>query len=171
MKKPQTLFDPSLLNSSKRSAIFSEDRKYRYLLERNWQDTLKPIAFIGLNPSTANEEENDPTIRRVINFAKRWGYGGVRMYNLFAIVSSKPEILSTGVDLQGDNDHYLSQINITCRDVVFAWGNFKQATERSKVVTAMFPDAICLKKNKNGTPIHPLYVPGSTIPIKFKTQQ
>lgn len=118
--KTPTLFDKSLFNGSKRDAIFSPDRKYRYVLMRNWNATLKPVAFIGLNPSTANENADDPTIRRVINFAKNWGYGGVCMYNLFGIVSSKPEILTTDIDLQGDNQYHLENIKFLCKDVVFA---------------------------------------------------
>ena len=74
-------------------AHFEDDRQYRYLLWRNW-DELKPkIMFIGLNPSTANEEKDDPTIRRVCIFAKKWGFGGVYMANLFPFVTAYPKEL------------------------------------------------------------------------------
>ncbi|GHX72979.1 hypothetical protein VCSRO16_3593 [Vibrio cholerae] len=68
----------------KNTAELSKCRKYRYALWRTW-DSDKPFAmFIGLNPSTADEKNDDPTLRRCINFAKSWGYGGVCMANLFA---------------------------------------------------------------------------------------
>ena len=150
-----------------RGAQFSDDRKYRYALWRIW-DTEKPLVmFIGLNPSTANEKADDPTIRRVVSFARSWGYGGVYMMNLFAIVSSDPAILKTVDDPTKENDHYLIGVGVLCKNVVFAWGNFKEAEERAKVVSAMFPKATCLGKNKNGTPKHPLYIASKTSPSKF----
>ena len=123
--------------------------------------------FIGLNPSTANEISDDPTIRRVTKFARDWGYGGVYMMNLFAYVTPYPIELKKCVDPVGQNDKYLDAVYYKCDQVVFAWGNFKEATERSAQVIKMFPDAMCLEKNLNGTPKHPLYVRGDINPIKF----
>lgn len=74
----------------KSEAILSVDRKYRYVLTRTWDETLPNIMFVGLNPSTADETTDDPTIRRCINFAKSWGYGGLYMVNLFAYRSTNP---------------------------------------------------------------------------------
>lgn len=150
------------------NAVFSEDRKYRYALWRVWDINKPKIMFIGLNPSTASENMDDPTIRRVKGFAKSWGYGGVYMMNLFAIVSSDPKILRTnGVDLLGDNNVWLTTIGGMCRDILFAWGNFKEAEERAKEVCKMFPEAICLGFNKGGTPKHPLYVNADTKQVKY----
>jgi hypothetical protein len=65
---------------------FSTDRKYRYALWRKW-DAINPLAmFIGLNPSTANEDGDDRTIERITAIVTNWGYGGFYMMNLFAIV-------------------------------------------------------------------------------------
>lgn len=147
-------------------ATFSEDKKYRYCLWRIWNKDKPFVMFIGLNPSTANENENDPTIRRIIRFAKDWGYGGVYMMNLFAIVSSDPKILLTCENPVGINDEFLT-CGI-CKNVVFAWGNFKEAQERSKVVSKYFEHAFCLGVNKNGTPKHPLYISAKQQIIKFK---
>jgi hypothetical protein len=149
-------------------AIFSEDRKYRYALIRIWDEEKPKIMFIGLNPSTANENQNDPTIRRVISFAKGWGYGGVYMLNLFAIVSSKPEILLTCENTVGENDNYLEMFGSKSKDILFAWGNFKEAQQRAKIVCEKFDKAVCLGLNKNGTPKHPLYVPAKINQINFK---
>ena len=74
----------------KSGAIFSSCRKYRYALWRNWDETKPCVMIIGLNPSTADENENDPTITRCINFAKSWGYGGVCVTNLFAYCATVP---------------------------------------------------------------------------------
>lgn len=136
-------------------AIFSSDRKYRYALWRTWQRELPTVRFIGLNPSTANESKDDPTIKRVKAIAANLGYGGVVMLNLFGIISADPKVLKTCSDPIGENDHWLKEYG--SGDVVFAWGNFKEAEQRSKVVSAMFPDAYALHINKNGTPKHPLY--------------
>lgn len=147
-------------------AFFSDDRKHRYALWRIW-DAAKPfIMFIGLNPSTANETETDPTITRVINFAKNWGYGGVYMMNLFSYVSTDPANLVTCTD-NSINDTVLYNTRIVCKEVIFAWGNFKVAQERAARVAAMFPGSKALVLNKNGSPRHPLYVKGDVKPVEF----
>lgn len=157
-----------LFENKNKGAIFSDDRKYRYALWRLWDENKPLVMFIGLNPSTANENENDPTIRRVINFAKDWGYGGVYMMNLFAYVTAYPKELKECGNPVADNDHYLLNISMKCKDTVFAWGNFKEAEERSKEVQNMFKKATCLGINKNGTPKHPLYIKSNTRQINFK---
>lgn len=150
-----------------RGAEFSEDRKYRYCLWRIWDENTPKVMFIGLNPSTANEDKDDPTIRRVVQFATDWGYGGVFMLNLFAWVTAYPEELKKCQDPLGDNDKWLGVISDQCPIIVFAWGNFKEAQERAEQVKKMFPNANCLHLNKNGSPKHPLYVKGDTRPTKY----
>lgn len=151
-----------------KGALFSEDRKYRYALLRNW-DLNKPlIMFIGLNPSTANENQDDATIRRVCRFAFDWDFGGVYMMNLFAWVTPYPEELRKVEDPIGDNDKWLIKAQAKCDEVVFCWGNFPEAKERSEQVMKMFPSAKALILNKDGTPRHPLYVPANTVPVEFK---
>ena len=71
-------------------ANFSRCRQFRYTLWRRWDKTLPPVMMIGLNPSTADAHRNDPTIRRCIGFAKRWGHGGLVMTNLFAFRATYP---------------------------------------------------------------------------------
>jgi hypothetical protein len=152
-----------------RGAIFSDCRKYRYALWRVW-DELKPqVVFIGLNPSTANESTDDPTIKRVQAIARNLGYGGVYMMNLFAIISADPTVLKTCDDPIGNNNEWLEKFCIG--DIIFAWGNFKEAQERSKEVAAMFPNAKALFINKNGTPKHPLYCKADIVPVLFNTGQ
>ncbi|KAA2218276.1 DUF1643 domain-containing protein [Maribacter flavus] len=139
-------------------ALFSRDKKYRYALWRVWDTEAPSVMFIGLNPSTANENENDPTIRKVIKYAKDWGFGGVIMCNLFTYVSAYPEDLIHCKDSLEENIKVLNSAEWYCSHVVFAWGNFKIAEERAKKMKELFPHAMCLVKNKNGSPRHPLYV-------------
>lgn len=149
-------------------AEFSLCRKYRYALWRIWEPDKGLVMMVGLNPSTANETQADPTIKRVEAMVKGWGYGGFYMMNLFAIVSADPQVLKIHPDPLGDNDGWIERIACKCKLVVFAWGNFKEAAERSKKVIEMFPDAHALHINKNGTPKHPLYCRADTRPVRFR---
>ena len=90
------------------AAEFSPDRVYRYSLWRFWSKNGGYAAFISLNPSTADEHEDDPTIRRCIRYAKDWGYSGLIMLNLFAYRSTNPKRLYTIDDPIGpDNNFHL----------------------------------------------------------------
>jgi hypothetical protein len=148
-------------------AEFSQDRKYRYCLWRIWDESKPMVMFIGLNPSTAKEDKNDNTITKLVKITMNNGFGGFYMMNLFAIVSPHPEILTSGVDALGDNDGWLEKIAPKCNKIVFAWGNFKEASERSLKVMEMFKGAYCLFQNKNGSPKHPLYCKDETVLIPF----
>lgn len=137
-------------------AEFSKDGKYRYKLWRIWDET-RPLAMcIGLNPSTANASKNDQTISYLIKMLQILGYGGLYMTNLFAIISSKPDILLTHPDPIADNDSKLQEVAAICQDVIVCWGNFKQAKQRIEVILPLFPNAKCFGYNANGTPFHPL---------------
>lgn len=149
-------------------AQFSSCRQYRYALWRIWDESKPLIMFIGLNPSTANEDQADPTINTVKALSSNWGYGGFYMMNLFAIVSPYPEVLKTHPDPLGDNDGWIEKISAKCKDVVFAWGAFKEAKERCQKMIDQFPDALCIKILKDGSPKHPLYTPHHALPLKFR---
>lgn len=144
----------------KKEAHFTIDRRYRYMLVREWDNTKPTICFIGLNPSTANEHEDDPTIRRVITFAKSFGYGKVYMLNLFSFVTSKPKELLRDKD-GSVNNHFIKVFTLLSDKVVFCWGNFK-TFGRDQEVIKMIPGAHCLGKNANGSPKHPLYLKSNT---------
>jgi hypothetical protein len=156
------------MNGNVIGAEFSACRNYRYALWRIWDVNKPKVMFIGLNPSTANEMTDDPTIRRVKYFAQRWGFGGVYMANLFAWVTAYPDELLKVPDPGNGNDLWLLKIAAQCTEVVFAWGNFKEAQQRAKKVIEMFPAAKALIKNKDGSPRHPLYVPGNVTPIIYQ---
>ncbi len=129
-----------------KGAIFSEDRKHRYVLIRIWDETKPMMMFIGLNPSKADEKDNDNTITKVEKIAKYNGFGGCYMTNLFSYVSTD----STNQEI--------------CVDII------KIAIKRSEEVIKMFPDAYCIKKSKKGMPIHPLYQLDKSELIPFKNK-
>lgn len=149
-----------------KDASFSPCNKHRIWLSRIWDDTKPLIMFIGLNPSTANAESDDPTIRRVKAMAKSWGYGGVYMMNLFTYISTDPKQLN----IEDGNfilaNRHLKHIATKCDEIIFAWGNFK-VFGRDNEVKQMFPNAKALHINKNGSPKHPLYVKSDVIPINY----
>jgi hypothetical protein len=141
-----------------KGALFLDNKKYRLYLYRIWDSTKDKLMFIGLNPSTADETNDDPTIRKVIGFARANGYGGVYMCNCFPVVSTDPKGITT--DHLDKNDLVIAEVSDVCDMVVFAWGNFKEPIlyGRDQKFKKMFPYAVCLGKNKNGSPKHPLYV-------------
>ncbi|MEK9157701.1 MAG: DUF1643 domain-containing protein [Patescibacteria group bacterium] len=149
-------------------ATFSPCRKYRYVLWRIWDDSKPKVMFIGLNPSTANETEPDPTITRVIGFAKSWGYGGVYMTNCFPYVSTNPDDLKDFGNT-ATNDHWLYEVARMSKDIIFAWGAFDVVKElgRDVELKGMFPHAKALVINKDGSPRHPLYVKGDVKPVAY----
>lgn len=156
-----------LFNQENKGAKFSKDRKYRYALWRIWDKDKPLVMFIGLNPSTASEITDDPTIRRVQKFAFDWGFGGVIMMNLFAYVTAYPEKLKKHPRHNIQNNSYLIDKAVKCELIIFAWGSFKEAKERAKKVMEMF-EGYALIINKDGTPRHPLYVPKDVKPVKMK---
>lgn len=113
-----------------KGAQFSDCGKYRYQLWRIWDSNLPIAQCIGLNPSKATDVDNDPTITRIIGLLTAKGYGGFYMTNLFALISPHPEDLRACPDPVKDNDHWLQETHKKCDEVIFCWGNFKQAAYR-----------------------------------------
>ncbi|WNZ48461.1 DUF1643 domain-containing protein [Leptolyngbya boryana CZ1] len=151
-------------------AIFSPCRRYRYVLWRRWANDWSSnyAMFVGLNPSTADETQDDPTIRRCIKFAKDWGYSGLCMTNLFAYRATNPKDMIASVDPIGsDNDKYLLEYSARARIVVAAWGNHGTHHDRHLDVKKMLPNLYCLRRTKRGMPWHPLYLPQTLHPIQF----
>jgi len=142
-----------------KNAIFSSCRTYRYSLSRIWGKEKKYVLFIGLNPSSADEEVDDPTIRRSVNYAKNWGYDGFMMVNLFAYRATLPSTLKKAKYPVGkDNDKYIVTLSKKADITVAAWGNNGNLYSRDKQVLSLVPKLMCLKINKSGQPAHPLYL-------------
>lgn len=127
-----------------------------------------------MNPSTANAETDDNTIRRVIEISKYNGYGGFYMMNCFAYISTNPDgLVDVSPGERQKNDTYIEYVASRCSDVVFAWGSFSvvKETGRDKELIEMFPNAKALYINKNGSPKHPLFCKAETKFIDFKIKQ
>lgn len=150
------------------SASFSPCRRYRYTLTRVLRPkSLVPcIAFIGLNPSTADEHSDDPTIRRCWKFAERWGFAEMIMLNLFAYRATDPGEMKASADPVGDaNDAAIVRIasNPDVTRIVVAWGVHGVHRGRGAKVLASLsavagPKLHCLGRTKDGHPRHPLYL-------------
>jgi hypothetical protein len=155
-----------------RSCVFSPDRLHRYTLWREFDLTNRSyVQFVGLNPSTADEVQDDPTVRRCIDFAKRWGYGALCMTNLFAYRATDPDDMLAAADPVGpENDMWLARIAAGAGLVVAAWGNHGGFIERDRAVATLLPQLMCLGITKTGAPRHPLYVKAITTPTTFALQ-
>lgn len=155
-----------------RGATFSACRTFRYDLWRVWSDGPS-VAFIGLNPSTADETQDDPTIRRCIGFAKSWGFGRMHMLNLYAFRSTDPTGLLPDLESKvgPDNDEVLLDVTGGCRFVIAAWGAFGFARERgdriARGLIAQSKQVRVLGRNKDGSPKHPLYIRADTQPVPW----
>jgi hypothetical protein len=152
-------------------ATFSPCRRWRYRLWRQW-DNGPTMVVIGLNPSTADERADDPTIRRCIAFAKQWSFGRYEMLNLFAWRSTDSCGLF-GIDdpVGPDNDRAIVDVCRTASRVVLAWGRFEHIKDlvtprAAHVMRLVMAKTGCeigsLGVNGDGTPKHPLYLPAST---------
>ena len=142
-----------------KAANFSSCRKYRYSLSRIWDKQKKFVLFIGLNPSTADEEMDDPTIRRCSGYAQNWGYGGLMMVNLFAYRTTFPSNLKkVKCPIGIENDKYILKLSKKADITVAAWGDNGNLYNRDKQVLSLVPNLLCLKINKSGQPAHPLYL-------------
>jgi hypothetical protein len=152
-----------------RKTVLSDDRRYRYTLWREWQQGMfEPkvgfVNFIGLNPSTADENDDDPTIRRCMGFARRWGYSAMCMTNLFAFRATNPrEMWKVDDPIGPDNDRWLKTVSDDATMVIYAWGVHGTANDRRDraVMNIVGSGAHCLRLTKGGRPEHPLYVPYS----------
>jgi hypothetical protein len=140
----------------KRHALLSKDKKYRYSLKRIWDNDKPKVLFIMLNPSLADNYQDDPTIRRLIKFAKLYGYGGFYVGNLFSYITPYPsELLDKDLMFSKKNIHEIKKMTGLIKDVVYGWGNSFQEPEWLKQIIS---NPKCFGKNKNKTPKHPLYL-------------
>jgi len=150
-------------------ANFSRCRAFRYALWREWDASGPGLMLIGLNPSTADARNNDPTIRRCIGFARDWGFGRVHVLNLFAYRATYPDDLKAASDPVGPrNDLWLRKVARRCDRVVACWGNDGAFMGRSARVRAMLGDRLeIIRLNGSGEPAHPLYLPATLKPMPW----
>lgn len=157
-------------------AVFSPCRTWRYALLRKLE--IKngidngTIAFVGLNPSTADEKTNDPTVRRCITYATDWGFGAFIMLNLFAFRATDPKDMKAAADPVGpDNNGALSMITSKADMVIVAWGNDGAYRDRSAEVMQHVISrrpVYHLGLNSSGEPKHPLYLKRNLNPTEMR---
>jgi hypothetical protein len=148
----------------KSDAVISECGRYRYRLTRKWADG-PTMAFVMLNPSTADASLDDPTIGRCIGFAKREGCGGLLVTNLFAWRATDPKELSRQpFPIGGDWRYHIEVALAVDGPVVCGWGSQKgidaQVATFKQIAKEEGRSLLCFVKNKDGNPKHPLYVKG-----------
>ena len=150
------------------TATLSPCRTYRYSLTREWGSGLA-VLFVGLNPSTADETLDDPTIRRCISFARDWGYARLHMANLFAFRATAPRDMKNASDPVGpENDRHLLALANDSALTVAAWGVHGTFGGRHNAVRGMLPRLHYLRLTKDGHPGHPLYLPRTLKPVAWK---
>lgn len=159
-------------------AIFSDhNKRFRYALWRFWRPNEPKLLFIGLNPSTANVIKDDPTIRRLIGFAKSWGFGGLFVGNLFSLVTANPNALWISPSPEqpnGPNDIAIERMHELSNKVMVGWGNEgRNAGLRPRAILALLGNPVfCIKMTKIGEPGHPLYMPlSSHLTTYFRTER
>lgn len=154
-----------LVDDRASGAWISDDGLYRYRLWRNWDETRPPMAFVMLNPSTADATADDPTIRRCIGFARREGCGGLQVVNLYALRATRPVHLLDHPDPEGPENCAAWAETLyeePAPVVVAAWGagGGMVGLPESKALRGASANWRCLGTTKTGEPRHPLYVRG-----------
>lgn len=167
-----------------RGALLSPCGLYRYVLTRGWNLALPPLAIVGLNPSTADARQDDPTIRRCRNFAQRDGFGALIMLNVAAYRTSYPEELNDPVrgpaDPFGrDNPRYLRErlayVAAHGGRVVVAWGTGIERLPEdaaAPVLAAIARAGLtpeCFGVTRAGHPKHPLYLSRQTPLVPYRS--
>lgn len=145
----------------RRGAVFDADREYRYRLWRTWDGGKPTVAFVMLNPSTADAANDDPTVRRCVNYADDWGYGTLEVVNLFALRATDPSALRDHPDpVGGANDDFLRTVTDAAATVVAAWGAKGTLHGRGlEVARDLETPFHALDTTTDGHPVHPLYQP------------
>ena len=151
-------------------------RRYRYWLHRELAaDGKRGLVFVLLNPSTADEVEDDPTIRRCVGFGKRWGYREITVVNLFALRATSPAVLrqhgAAAIGRYNDDALRWARNEPTTRTVVAGWGNHGMHLERDLAAMDALRPMMALRTTKLGCPAHPLYLPADAELLPYEGRQ
>lgn len=158
------------------TAHFDASGAYRYRLTRTWDRSIPQITWVMLNPSTATSTTDDPTIRRVVGFARSWGFGSVLVLNLFALRTTRPRDLAVSSSPVGpDNDAVIDGALAPDAEVIAAWGNHgtlpnpssgaPRCEEILQLLSSRSSRVRCLSRTAQGQPRHPLYLATDTVPV------
>ena len=148
-----------------RRAEFSIDKKERYSLKREWDKSKNKILYIMLNPSLADDKNDDPTIRRLISFTKKYNYGGFLVGNIFTTITPNPKEIDKSKGMSDKNFEKLLNLINKVDQIVYAWGN---SVEEPQLLKELILSPKCFGKNLNGTPKHPLYLPKNSKLIDYR---
>lgn len=152
-----------------------ETNQYRYLFECNWSPGGHFITFILFHPSIDDVSQTDPTLRRCTHYAKLWGFDGLKVVNLYAMIASDVKSLDHMYDPIGpDNDTYIRYAADHSAAVILAWGDAittlsAQSRMRDVYQLVQHQSPHCLKVTTTGNyPRHPLYLSKSLIPVPYQ---
>jgi len=153
-------------------ASLSDDGVYRYWLSRRLSMGERAVVFVGLNPSTADATQDDQTIRREVDYARRWGFDLYWKGNLYAYRSTDPAHLRPLDDLTAVgplNQESLRWLAQKAEIIVCAWGGepLKPSAQRLAQQLQLQPNARYLQLNADGTPSHPLYLKKTLTPLSW----
>lgn len=127
--------------------------------------------FIGLNPSTADEVEDDSTVKRCISYARQWGFGGIILGNLFAYRATNPlKIMNVSDPIGNENNSWLKKLANEADLIVGVWGNGGQLNGRATDVVAMFQNLQCLRVTNKGQPHHTRGLPDGLVAIPYSNR-
>lgn len=161
-----------------RGAVFGgAEQCYRYRLWRRWDTVRQVVLFVMMNPSTANVDYDDRTVAKCGRYARTWGYGGLCVGNVFAYRCTDQKRLAETKDPVGpENDFHIIEMAKMCSMVVLAYGKPTVAALRArgvKVEDLLLRERkqlYVLRLCKDGTPMHPLYLPGELRPVELKRE-
>ena len=148
-----------------RAAEISYHREERFSLSRIWDKKKPKLLYIMLNPSIADDKKDDPTIKRLIFFTKKYRYGGFYVANLFTQITPHPKELNMDNLSKKKNLKIISELIKKSDSIVYAWGNL---VSEPRELMKLIESPLCFGKNINGTPKHPLYLPSNSKLLKFR---
>ncbi len=157
------------------TAVYSDCEHYRYSLTREWDAGGKRVLFVMLNPSTATEVQNDPTVERCERRARHLGFGAFRVTNIFAWRATDPRDMTRATDPIGpENDTTLCEGAAWADQIIAAWGTHGAHLERGPIVAKLLRGLDIplyhLGLSKHGHPKHPLYLPYAQKPVTWLAQ-
>lgn len=160
-------------NGTDSVAIFSKDEQYRYFLRRTWNKNSRNVVFVMLNPSTATELKNDPTVERCQRRARELGYGSFTIVNIFALRSTDPKALYVHDNPVGlFNDQLIVGAARDAHQVICGWGNHGILHQRGAQVMELIREipktVFAFKITKSGQPQHPLYISYATSAVAIE---
>lgn len=155
-----------------KSAYITRCGHYRYWLKRQWNFGENFVCWVMLNPSTADEKSDDPTLKKCIGFSKKWGFDGLIVANLFGFRSTDPEGLKSWLDPVGKHNDCLALFSMSqCSKIICAWGNHGSYLNRQhefhEIALPYSQKLYCLGKTNSGHPKHPVRLGYKTELIKY----